>query len=509
MMLARIILTIPAVILPFFFILLSLFSAPASADLQRCYQSDDVDEVGTVNSTDLNEIARYTDILFFDIPSAISEQNEQFVNSFPDTSVHESIIPEGASAGSSGVIKDAYIKLIPVSGFVRTLNGKYLTDDVVRVGYIVDYRIELPPDKTERYPKHYYSLQNSEVRVRINSWEGYSKKDIIELTPADDRIRATAIFEAVVKETVKDEVRVNNSTRIVTYSYTHSYSLTRQDTLPIEHEQGVAVYELRDESGTIEYWVLPNSYSMAIQSGENKIVSGLNSVLTYRAVKTVTKCSESGCISSTLYEPAYDALIVPSYELLSSAVLIARDSADVNLGLSKNFKVGRLFEIKALRIGFTEDIQVVDVFGRELDQDKQVKYYLKPVANVEVDKTEGGYEVRLLFYANKTPYNGPVYLTVGANTATINVTNGSVSFDVSKRYTRIGYSTASTLPDRWHESNETVFFDSVSGSFIVGKPDSLTVSAYRLIYIGIGALPFICVYFLLRWILKPEEEEYL
>lgn len=122
---------------------------PALADLPRAYQSDDTDVSGTTNSTDVNEIAKYTDIIFLNYPSAVSEQNRRFIISFPSTNDYESVVPEGVSTKSGNVIRDAYIKLIPISGLVRTPLGKYYADDEVVVGYVADYRIVLPPNDDE------------------------------------------------------------------------------------------------------------------------------------------------------------------------------------------------------------------------------------------------------------------------------------------------------------------------------------------------------------------------
>ena len=102
------------------FLLVILVINPALANLPRAYQSDDVDVNGTTNSTAINEIAKYTDIIL-----AVSEQNRRFISSFPLTSDYECVVPEEVSTKSKGVIRDVYIKLIPISGLVRTPLGKY------------------------------------------------------------------------------------------------------------------------------------------------------------------------------------------------------------------------------------------------------------------------------------------------------------------------------------------------------------------------------------------------
>lgn len=65
------------------------------------------------------------------------------------------------------------------------------------------------------------------------------------------------------------------------------------------------------------------------------------------------------------------------------------------------------------RVGFDKDIEVVDVFGKTLPQKRYVKYYLKPNVNIRVEKTEKSYKVWMNISANSTPYNGPVYLSIG------------------------------------------------------------------------------------------------
>ncbi len=484
---------------------------PALADLPRAYQSDDVDINGTTNSTDINEIAKYTDIIFLKYPSAVSEQNKKFISSFPSTSDYECVVPEGASTKSKGVIRDAYIKLIPISGLVRTPLGKYYADDEVVVGYVADYRIVLPPDDDRGDIRYYYSLKGTSITVSVDGRTGNGKKDILTLKPSGD-IRAVALITAVVnvRKEVDIEVTVNGSTYVETYvyNYVEKYSLRVEDVIPVlQHRQSVDVYELRDENGTREYWILLHSGVSEIRSNNSVVVGGLSSFITYRLIKNAVKIGEGFKAQISLSEPAYEVVVLPSYELYSHAAVLDKDSVKADVKLDENIKLGSLYEIKAIRIGFDKDIEVVDVFGKTLPQKRYVKFYLKPNVSIHVEKTEESYKVWMNISASSTPYNGPVYLSIGSQSLTLNATSGMVYFETERGYKKVGYSIPPTLQGNWHESDETVFFKSVSGSFTLGKPDPLLVSIYRMVFWVIVILPFILLYLLAKWLLHNEEEE--
>ncbi|WP_048095722.1 hypothetical protein [Archaeoglobus fulgidus] len=484
---------------------------PALADLPRAYQSDDVDISGTTNSTDINEIAKYTDIVFLKYPSAVSEQNRKFISSFPSTSDYECVVPEGVPTKSGSVIRDVYIKLIPISGLVRTPLGKYYADDEVVVGYVADYRIVLPPDDDEGDVRYYYSLKGTSITVSVDGRTGNGKKDVLTLKPSRD-IRAVALITAVVnvRKEVDVEVTVNGTTYIETYvyNYTKKYSLSVEDVIPVvPHRQSVDVYELRDENGTIEYWILLHSGVSEIRSNDTVVVGGLSSFITYRSIKSAVKVGEGFKAQISLSEPAYEVVVLPSYELYSHAAVLDKDSVKADVKLGDNIKLGNLYEIKAIRVGFDKDIEVVDVFGKTLPQKRYVKYYLKPNVSIRVEKTEKSYKVWMNVSANSTPYNGPVYLSIGSQSLTLNATNGVVYFKTERGYKKIGYLIPSTLPDNWHESGGTVFFKSISGSFTLGKPDPLLSSIYKLIFWVVVVLPFILLYLLAKWLLCEEEED--
>ena len=493
------------------FLLVILVINPALANLPRAYQSDDVDVNGTTNSTDINEIAKYTDIIFLKYPLAVSEQNRRFINSFPSTSDYECIVPEGASTKSKGVIRDAYIKLIPISGFVRTPSGKYYADDEVIVGYVADYRIVLPPDDDEGDVRHYYSLKGTSITVSVDSRIGNGKKDILTLRPSGD-IKAVALITAIVnvRKEVDVEVTVNGTTYIETYvyNYTEKYILSVEDVIPVvQHRRSVKVYELRDENGTIEYWILLHSGVSEIRSNDTVVVGGISSFITYRSIKNAVKIGEGFKTQISLSEPAYEIIVLPSYELYSHAAILDKDSVKADVKLSNNIKLGDLYEIKSIRIGFDKNIEVVDVFGKILPQKRYVKYYLKPNVSIRIEKTEKSYKVWMNISANRTPYNGPVYLSIGSQSFTLNATNGMVYFETERGYKKVGYSIPSTLPSNWYKSSKKLFFKSVSGSFTLGKPNLLLVSIYRLIFWIVAVLPFILLYLLAKWLLCEEEED--
>ena len=493
------------------FLLVILVINPALADLPRAYQSDDVDVNGTTNSTDINEIAKYTDIIFLKYPSAVSEQNRRFISSFPLTSDYECVVPEEVSTKSKGVIRDAYIKLIPISGLVRTPLGKYYADDEVVVGYIADYRIVLPQDDDEGDIRYYYSLKDTSITVSVDGRIGNGKKDILTLKPPGD-IRAVALITAVVnvRKEVDVEVTVNGTTYIETYvyNYTEKYTLSVRDVIPVmQHRQSVEVYELKDENRTREYWILLHSGVLEIKSKDTIVVGGLSSFITYRSIKNAVKIGNGFKAQISLSEPAYEVVVLPSYELYSHVAVLDRDSVNADVKLGDNIKLGDLYEIKAIRIGFDRDIEVVDVFGKKLPQKRYVKYYLKPNVSIHVEKIEKSYRIWMNISANGTPYNGPVYISVGSRSLTLNATNGMIYFETGRGYKKLGYSTLSTLPDRWYESHEKLFFKSVSGSFTLGKPDPLLISAYKLIFWVAVILPFILLYLLAKWLLCEEEED--
>ncbi len=484
---------------------------PALADLPRTYQSDDVDVNGTTNSTDINEIAKYTDIIFLKYPSAVSEQNRRFISLFPSTSDYECVVPEGTSTKSKGVIRDAYIKLIPIRGLVRTPSGKYYADDEVIVGYVADYRIVLPPDDDEGDVRYYYSLEGTSITVSVDGRTGNGKKDVLTLKPSGD-VRAVAVITAVVnvRKEVDVEVTVNGTTYIETYVYTYTekYILSVEDVISVvPHRQSVKVYELRDENGTREYWVLLHSGVLEVRSNDTIVVGGLSSFITYRSIKNAVKIGEGFKTQISLSEPAYEIIVLPSYELYSHAAVLDKDSVKADVKLDKNIKLSNLYEIKAIRIGFNKNIEVVDFFGKKLPQKRYVKYYLKPNMSIRIEKTEKSYKVWMNISANSTPYNGPVYLSVGSRFLTLNATNGVIYFETERGYKKVGYSIPSTLPDKWFKGGKIVFFKSMSSSFTLGKPDPLLVSIYKIAFWIIAILPFILLYLLAKWLLSDDGGE--
>ena len=387
---------------------------PASADLPRYYQSDDADLMESFNSTDLNEIAEHTDILFLKYPSAVSEQNRRFISSFPSTGDDESVIPLGVQTESSDVIRDAYIKLIPVNGLIKTPSA-YYADKEVTIGYVADYRIVLPPDDDEGDVRYYYSLKGASITVEVEGKVSGSKKDVFTVHPTGNTIEAKAEIKAVinVRKEVDVEVTRNNTTYIVThvYHYTQHHSLSVADNIPLEFCKPSDVYMLKDEKGILEYWVFPNRFVAEIRSN-GTAVGGLMSFLTYRTVKdAVIKPLNS---HEALSEPAYEVLALPAYQLTSNNVAILdRKVEEAEVSLEKDFTVGSLYRVKALRISFTKNIELVDAFGNVLSCNLHEKYYLRPDVDVKVEDVGDKYAVTIRISATEEAYSGPVYVTAG------------------------------------------------------------------------------------------------
>ena len=394
---------------------------------------------------------------------------------------------------------------------IRTPLGKYYADDEVIVGYVADYRIVLPPDDNEGDIRYYYSLKGTSITVSVDGRIGNGKKDILTLRPSGD-IKAVALITAVVnvRKEVDVGVTVNGTTYVETYvyNYTEKYSLSVKDVIPVvPHRQSVNVYELRDENGTREYWILLHSGVLEIRSNDTIVVGGLSSFITYKSIKNAVKIGERFKAQISISEPAYEVVVLPSYELYSHAAVLDKDSIKADVKLGDNIKLGNLYEIKAIRIGFNKNIEVVDVFGKILPQKRYVKYYLKPNVNIRIEKTEKSYKIWMNISANSTPYNDPVYLSVGSRFLTLNATNGMVYFETERGYKKVGYLIPSTLPDNWYKNSKKVFFKSVSGSFVLGKRDPLMISLYRMVFWIAITSPFILLYILMKWLLYKEEED--
>ena len=526
----------------FIIFILSLLFLPAvvKADLPRVYQSDDVDKSGNTSSADLNIIAEYVDFVFPVPPPEIAEQNRKFIDNFPSTNDLVSAVPEGVETESRGVIKDAYVLLVPVKGFVKLPDGEYLADKTGVVGYVCDYRVQLPPDKTDSYPKHYYYIQNSDVKVTVESKDvktSNSKKDIFTLAVEGD-IKVVAEIKVVVKEVV-EELHTSCSTTcddegncethchsyVVTYTNYHTYTLTVKDTIHVKGPDVSKIYSLIRDGEPVEHWIFPSEDVAYIADDNGKpIVTELMCYTTYKVVKEYTKhetVGKSGSAKiSTAYlaEPCYTTIALPSYGISIPRGLVKQtDMKNETVSLS-NFKpylqsYCQPKRVEAVRLVFTGNITVCDPFGNELPCSRAVRVITTPVVEVAKECNDTSCSVTMRVFGEsgdktdkKIPYTGQACVSWGAKTETFNVTDGVLTFTVKRGYV-VNYHLFPVLPDRWY-SYDGPFFTEKYGSFETG-PSSYMLSWYEFGILLAGAVPLIAMYCVYRWVFSGDEEEYI
>lgn len=271
-------LTLTLILMLLTLLMLMLLIHPAGADLPRTYQSEDVDVTNMSSSSDP---ADYYDFVFVSIPEEVEEQNRKFIQSFPQTDVWESAVPSGAHTRSEGVIKDAYVKLIPVRGLVTVEDSSgsegFAADKTVTVGYLLDYRVQLPSDKTSDYPKHYYYLESHSAEITIAGTgtgtgidtgsctgksgdvkRGEGERSVVDVdVEGCDGVKATATIKVVVKEKIIEKHRSchtecdsgENCRKVCRTYYTtryeyHTHELTVEDGLKIIKPEAVLIYTL-------------------------------------------------------------------------------------------------------------------------------------------------------------------------------------------------------------------------------------------------------------------------
>ena len=509
---------------------LTMLVVPVAADLPRIYQSDDVDRVsGNITTDDANEIARYVDFVFPAIPRAIEEQNRRFLESFPLTDDWSSAMPAGVRTKSGDVIKDAYVLLVPVKGFVRLFDGRYLADNEVVVGYVCDYRVQLPPDRTGDYPKHYYYLQSSEVRVTVNSAdvkESRSKRDILSLTVGGD-ITAVAEITVVVKEVVKDlhtscsttcdeEGNCNTSchTYVVTYEKYHRYALTVSDRINVKKPSTGVVYTLIDDGRPREHWIFPQPEAAYVaDDGGNAIVTGLMYYTSYRMIKecelhkTAGKAGEPATKRASLKEPCYVIAALPSCGiavLKESSFILQTDAENASVKGVPNFAYNdNLSHVEALRLKFSGNVTLRDPFGNELPCRREYRLIVTPSVDIDVKCGETTCRVLMRVSSDGYLYSGPVFLSCGAKSLTLNVTGGNAEFSVERGYI-VDYRIPTNLPDRWYRFGGP-YVNERFGSFETGTP-SYVLPWYEFLVLLAAAVPFIVLFFILRR--EGEDEEY-
>ncbi len=513
-----------------------LFTVPVKADLSRIYQSDDVDlPAKNISTTSPEQLAKYYDFVFLRIPEKIGEQNRRFIADFPFTNVWSSAVPKGVRPASNGVIRDAYIKLVPISGFVKVGNS-FSANKTAVVGYIADYRIQLPPDVTAGYPKHYYSLVRTSVEVKISSGgcvkEGASLRGTVCLKVEGD-IWGIARITAVVKETIKEKHRecytdchTENGTTtcetwcetyIYTYHRYHTYELTVKDEIKIVKPGLTEVFELMKDGHPLEYCIRPGiTVARIIDDSGTVVLDGLRYLTTYRIIKqaviydTVGKSSSTSPRTVDLKEPAYVVAAVPSYDLLPLPACTI-ESVKTKKGAVEvpNFKSDApLFDVENICIMYPKNVTLVDFFGNPVRVDLHVKRLVKPKVSVDVKSRKGKYRILMHITYAGLKYTGPVFVTLGTKTYEFNASAGTLDFTVNSSG-MVNYYIPSNLPKNWYETSTNIFSSDVRGSFYVGKASPYLLPLYELGIVVAGIFPFILFAYVLRRVFTEEEEEYL
>lgn len=566
------ILSPPVMTLLTLMLMLPLLIHPATADLPRTYQSDDVDRSGSMTNT--SDPAEYYDFVFPYIPSVVEEQNRRFIQSFPQTDEWASAVPSGVSTRSSGVIKDAYIKLIPVKGLVKVDSG-FAANKSVTVGYLLDYRVQLPPDKTGSYPKHYYYLESHSAEVTItgkNTKRGGGERDVVDIeVEGRDSVRATATIKVVVKEKIIEkhthcerdcdsngQCTVSCHTYYITKYRHHTYTLTVEDSLRIVNSKPVQIYTLLREKPVKQCIFLNDgvaSLAWAPSSGSGSsggstpppsstltpAVKGLRYYTTYRVItdayihKTAGKSGYAGSDHVSLDEPAYFIASIPSFSILPISAWIEKEEVRNATVSVPNFKSEiKPFDVvmMCVRAGGSGGVSgstslgnlspgnlsliPLDIFGNPVKTIQHVKKLVKPSVNVTVEAKPGHkpgekeYTVKMFItYNNNTStYTGPVYISFRAKTFTINATDGYLEFTVNESGT-VNYFIPSTIPDDWYNASEDVFMDSLHGSFYVGKIQPFMLPIYEFVIVAAAVAPLAILYYVLKRLLVVEEEEYI
>lgn len=503
---------------------------PARADLPLLYRSDDADLPlpQSLNLSDLTaeELARYFDAVFPEVPEKVFQQNVRFVSSFPATDVWESAVPEGVQVSSSGVIRDAYVKLIPVN-LVKT-DGGFLSGKIAKVGFVADYRVELPPDRTSSYPKHYYSLVSHDMTVRINGKSFDTSKGVVTLSGSVDRVVAEASIRAVVREKivdletdcwVEDNETVCDTYEVTTYR-THRYSLTVKDSIEIlngNEQEVTGIYTLvscyngTENCKVQEHWILPGSTVAAVGDGNGStLIGGLKEVASFRWIDAAEVKGKGGSRSVELDEPAYTLLLTPGRDVLvydASCRVPYMDARPANQDIPNFRPEGGLYSVKSFRLVCGKSAVPLDIFGNELPYESTVKYLVEPVVDVEKQELPGGWEITMKISYGNVKYSGTVQVNTPSGVLFANVTNGVASFTMNGSG-RVSYFIPSDLPEDWYNSDETYFFMATQGGFQAGRiPFSLPF--YEFVLLLAAITPFLLAYVALRWVFSGEDEEYL
>ncbi len=485
------------------FFTLILLVHVVKADLPRIYHSEDID----VNSTNLSS---FCDFVFLNPPKAVFMQNSKFIANFPKTDIYESAIPEGVLTKSYGVIRDAYFKLFPVN-CIKAGNS-YITNGTARVAYLLDYRIRLPPDKTASYPKHYYRLVSTRVKVEMLNETFRSCRGIAET--GANVVKARATITAIVLEKI---VRKHEECRTVcdsnkswycwekcdvwyTTSYkTHTYMLVLKDKLRFEKPKPSVVYELIENGKPLQYYVQLSDVVSTIICGKCD-VEGIKYVATYAKIKNYKLCSETGCRIFKLKEPYFEVVQIPSYYLIATCPC-AVDYTPAKVGIP-NFKLdSKLKLIKDILIKTNGEIKLLDVFGKPMPFKLKKKTLDRPVVRIFKKKVGNTWFVEMNITYGGKRYSGPVYLTFPNREAILYAKYGHLTFRTNSS---LSYFIPSNLPKDWWNNSTIVFCDNGYGKINL-IPNKL-LAFYEFVLIASAVLPFVAFYKVLEWAFKDEND---
>ncbi len=513
-------------------VLLLLFTTylALASDLPLIYRSEDKDlENVTTNVTNLTELAKYYDVLFTSIPDAVINQNEKAFLSFPLKGNSESAVPFGTQTRSSKVIKDAYVKLIPLRGFVQ-VDDRFYMDKRVEVGYLLDYRIELPPDVTDSYPKHYYYLDGVEVRVTLKSGdvvkESKSKRDVFYIDAKGDIVATATISVSYTEKVVElhescyttcDESG-NCSTHChyyeVTYYRHHLDSVNVGDVLKRFTPPKVKIKVIFDDSGNpVEQAVYPNEVTAYLSADDTPIVEGIRYVATYKCIKDYTVYSKSGSSTYALSTPFYCVLSVPSLTVSpkrASVEIVSAEYENATVANVPNFKpLSQLIRYKVIDLRYGKVLIPRDFFGNELKYDLIRERGCRVNVSVDVRKVNGAYEANLRFSYCGIPYEGVVYLGFRAHGYEYDVSDGFLSLKFN-RSGLLTYLIPRRIPKNWYEDDEQVYPLETAGNLYVGEKMDLYSLGWKIFVILLsGVVPILLLYKVLKKYLREEEEEYI
>ncbi len=473
------------------------------ADLPRIYHSEDVD----VNSTNLSQ---FCDFVFLSPPKLVFMQNSKFIANFPKTDVWKSAIPIGVATKSYGVIRDAYFKLFPVN--CVKVGRYYVKNGTAKVAFLLDYRIHLPPDETAGYPKYFYKLLFTRVRVQILNRTFRSCRGFVET--GSNVVKARATITAVVLEKI---VRKHEECKTVcdsnrswycwdecdvwyTTSYlTHTYRLVLKDELDFERPTASVVYELVEGGKPVQYYVKPSNVVSTITCG-NCGVEGIKYIATYAAIKNYELCSEGGCKIFKLKEPYFEVVQIPSYCLIATCpCAVDYEFAKVEI---PNFKLDtKLKLVNGILVRCNGKIRLLNVFGKPTPLRVKRKMLARPEVKVLKEKLKNNWSVRMeITYAGKK-YSGPVYLSFPDKEVVMYAKDGLLTFRTNSS---LSYFIPSNLPKNWWNNSTVVFCDAGYGRIdLVSKK---LLAFYEFALIASAALPFVVFYKVLEWAFRDENE---